>query len=160
VWVTTPKLATQHGPRLLLITTSSITASSAVSKLRTEERDEPGAELLLTEAASRSTSKATKAGRDAWIRMSVPDRLEMLSRVYVIGNSPRIHEVDNEIRKEIVSTTWPKHRDAFLERLYGWWDDICIRLLVSNQTAAGATVSGDQLHERLRRLRDSHSTQP
>ncbi|MFD6139093.1 ABC-three component system protein [Promicromonospora sp. NPDC060271] len=154
VWLSTPQLADADGPHLVLVTTADIAAGSAGSLLGTVNRDLRRASELLTTAATASTSDATKTGRALWIEASPEERIALLARMRIVGMSPRIEAVDDEVRREISASIWPQHLPLFLDRLYGWWESACIKMLLSNQSETPLYVSGGQLYDQIRTIRD------
>lgn len=151
VWLSTPSLRGPNGPRLYLITTASVPENSAVYLLTEKASDPESAAERLTALAGSLSARATERGRELWLRTSSSDRLGLLQRVTVIDNAPDILEVDNLLREELATAVRASHMDQLIEGLFGWWQEISIRVLYSSTVE---TISATQLYNQLHSLRD------
>ncbi|GAA1628566.1 ABC-three component system protein [Leucobacter chromiireducens] len=154
VWLETPVLRASGGPRLYLITTATVPEDSAAWFLTQEARDTSQACALLTQAAARYTAKETEAGRTAWKDAPESDRLALIERIFVIGNNPKVTEIDEIVRQELSQSVRDEHMDHFVERLWGWWHQQCLAVLTKDGVA---TISAGQLRAKLNALRDHYT---
>lgn len=154
VWLATPQLARTGGPTLYLMTTATVSAGSAGSHLGVENRSPEAAEGLLTSAATRSKSKETAAARALWAQASRASRLELLRRIHILPESPSIADVDGVLQQELRTTVRDKHVVPFIERLWGWWDQACVQVLLGNRRGEHLSISGSQLLHKIQELRD------
>lgn len=153
VWLTNPVLADKQGPRLYLLTTTGVTAGSAPSLLLDEHRDTGTALKVLDEKATSLHSKETSKGRAVWSDADQTTKLGLLERMTVVANSPRIHEVDDLVGRELLPTVSSNRMDEFLYRLWGWWDSRCIEMLDPARLEPRLVTASDLL-ARMRTLRD------
>ncbi|WP_157502033.1 ABC-three component system protein [Leucobacter celer] len=153
VWLETPALRIDNGPLLYLITTSTVPEGSAAALLRNDQRDEKQACELLTQAATSYTAGSTKAGRNAWTNAEESVRLALVARIHIVDNNPKVGEVDRLIRQELSQTVRDEHMDHFVERLWGWWNEQCLKVL---NTPGVATISAEKLRSKLHSLRDHY----
>lgn len=153
VWLETPSLADEHGPTLYLVTTAPIQDGSAAWFLQDDQRDVARALTILDSKAADLSALATKAGKEAWAAARTLTRTELLMRIRVIGQSPRIDDVDALLDVEFAATVRSHHLSDFRDRLWGWWDSRCIQMLLNNSNAATA-VSAEELYARIQLIRD------
>ncbi|NEN07853.1 hypothetical protein G3T36_18510 [Diaminobutyricibacter tongyongensis] len=155
VWLETPALKDPRGPELLLLTTSEIPDDTAAALISVTNRVEQIASAKLTDAATTLKAEATEKGRRAWLDATDAERLGLLKRVRIIGNSPSINDVDNLVRAELYTNVRAEHLDSFLEQLWGWWLEMSVRLLTTEK-GKGKTVSASQLSAKMQSLRDKY----
>lgn len=129
VWLDTPSLHDPDGPLLYLVTTGSVGADSAASFLGVDDRSPEKAREILDTTARSSTAEATAAGRALWLDADTSDRLALLTRVRIIARAAAIADVDDLVAAEFALVVRPEHMMLFLERLWGWWDGVCIKIL-------------------------------
>lgn len=107
--------------KLVLVTTGLADDDSAAASLRIEQRDIKSAREKLDTAAQSSTNKALKAAFDAYLKLTITERDELLGRVTVIDASNCISDLEDELTDQVF---WAAGRDNckdFLDRLEGWW---------------------------------------
>jgi len=153
VWLSNPVLADKSGPRLYLLTTTGVADGSAPSLLMNEDRDTDRALIILDGNATSLHNKETKKGRLAWENADQATKLALLERMTVVANSPRVHDVDSLVGRELLATVSAKRIDEFLHRLWGWWDSRCIDMLDPDRTEPRLVTASDLLG-RMRTLRD------
>lgn len=153
VWLDTPALNDPHGPLLYLVTTGGVGAYSAASFLGIDSRSPEKAIEILNGIARSSKAEATKAARALWLDADASDRLALLKRVRIIAGSAAIAEVDDLVAAEFAVLVRPEHMTLFLERLWGWWDSVCIKILHRGDGNV-VFVQASQLVGRTQDLRD------
>lgn len=154
VWLETPQLSSPGGPLLYLMTTATVPPSSAASLLGLEARDVERADSLLMKAAIDSEAKGTAVARQTWGQTSKARRLVILRRSVILPDSPAIADLDTILRQELRTTVRDKHAALFLERLWGWWDQACVQVLLGNTRGEFLSVSGSQLLQKVQEIRD------
>lgn len=105
-----------------LITNSTAAAGSAMSLLRapSSHRDEQEALKLLRVASKTSTNASTKAGREAFLKLTDPEALNFLKKVEVLDNQPGLGDVRDEIVGMMVIIS-NAHAEDIADQLEGWW---------------------------------------
>jgi hypothetical protein len=153
VWLETPSLANEHGPTLYLLTTAPIQEGSAAWFLQEDYRDVSRALTILNDKAADITAESTKAGKKAWAKAAASARTGLVTRVRVVGQSPRIEAVDALLDAELAFTVRAQHLPDFRDRLWGWWDSRCVQMLLHGSDASTA-VSAEDLYARMQLIRD------
>ncbi|MBN9687370.1 MULTISPECIES: ABC-three component system protein [unclassified Corallococcus] len=125
------------GTSLYLLTTASAPSGSAASFLRREGRDVVRAQGLLESVPSSSVSQANAPAYSAFLAVSSASRRAILERVVVLDRAPSVLTIDDDLKAEVFWTTEPKHHDAFLQRLEGWWLRRVIKQLSASPQPAG-----------------------
>ena len=155
VWLQTPSLANANGPMLSLVTTSPVQSGSGVSLLGADPNQRNVARALeLLNTVAESGSKATEAGRAAWNEASSSIRSSLLSRMYVVGGSVNVSNLDQLIDAELAPFVPARHIVEYRNRLWGWWDSRCVALLLQNRSGSAGVVIASELYERMQWLRD------
>lgn len=156
VWLETPSLAETDGPILTLMTTSPVQAGSAASLLGTNdaERNTQNAQALL-DTAAKEGSKATRAGRKAWMNADPSVRAALLTRMQVLGEQASVGELDALLDAELAPFVPANHVADYRSRLWGWWDTRAIAILRQNRAGIrGGWVSAAELYQQMQYIRD------
>lgn len=127
----------QTGTSLYLLTTAAAPAGSAASYLRREGRDVARALTLLEAVPSTSQNQALVPAFTAFNAASAASRRTILERVIVLDQASGVLTIDNDLKAEVFWTADPKHHDAFLQRLEGWWLRRVIKQLSASPQPAG-----------------------
>lgn len=125
------------GTSLYLLTTAAAPAGSAASYLRREGRDVARALTLLEAVPSTSQNQALVPAFTAFNAASAAARRTILERVIVLDQASGVLTIDNDLKAEVFWTADPKHHDAFLQRLEGWWLRRVIKQLSTSPQPAG-----------------------
>ncbi|WP_150246306.1 ABC-three component system protein [Nocardiopsis quinghaiensis] len=145
---------------LFLLTTAELSADSAGHHLQPKEtghRDVDEALRLLRLARKASKNEKLQKSFKAFdaLETSGPERQrELLSRVDVIGHSPRINEIRSGMLKRAVLAVERDLATAFLTRLEGWFYGRVIEQLT---TPGKAPITGSEFDEVFSRLRGQFS---
>lgn len=113
----------------VLMAASEASPGSAASFLRNDGRDVPAAIELLKRTAETSTNEALRPAFDAFKALPDAQKTELFSNAFVVDGSPNIVAVRRLIEHEVRWAFIPSRRDAFLDRLEGWWHRTIIDLL-------------------------------
>jgi hypothetical protein len=115
-----------------LITTATAQSNSAVSLLRDDAHRDPQTALTkLNIAAVASASDVLKPAFKAFLELSPLQRQGLLSKVYVIDQSPNILEARAALEGRLALAVPRAHRSALADRVEGWWFRICVEHLTS-----------------------------
>jgi len=125
------------GTALYLLTTSSAPAGSAGACLRREARDVAKAQAILESVTSVSESQANAPAYAAFLAASSTARRTILDNVVVLDRASGILTIDDDLKSEVFWTAEPKHHDAFLQRLEGWWLRRVVKQLSLSSPTAG-----------------------
>jgi len=108
--------------RCILLTTASAAEGSVLACLRehSEDRDEVAALSKLISAAESSTNKTTKASREKFLALTEPQRVLLVSMIWVFDNAPNIIDVRTEI-EELLHYSASGHAGTLVAYLEGWW---------------------------------------
>jgi hypothetical protein len=117
--------------RLCLVTTSEASERHAVSLLGPDPsgREPEKARLALEKSGAESKSPVVSVAYATLSKLSVPDRKKLFSSIYLFSGSIDAARVQAEIARCLWSACLPQHRDAFINRLEGWWVDLVVRHL-------------------------------
>lgn len=151
VWLSSPRLRDASGPRLYLLTTSSVAAGSAVSKLTASNFKPEEAAEELSRLATSLKGKGTKVARQLWVDATPAERLGVLRRVLIIADGPDAARTDDLLREELATAVRDEHMELLIERLWGWWHQLALKVLLSEDVQ---TISADMLYGQLHTLRD------
>lgn len=125
------------GTALYLLTTGAALPDSAASFLRTDGRDVAKALQILDTVAQTSESESNAPAYKAFLTASTTARRAILDDVVVLDRAPGVLTIDNELKVEVHWSAEPKHLDAFLQRLEGWWIRRVIKQLATSAQPAG-----------------------
>lgn len=135
---------------LTLITTSHASDSSAPGKLRRDEkRNEQEALNELINAAKTSKNETNKLGYEAFLSLSDAQKKLLVSRIYIIDNSPSIRDVEDKIVQEIrLLSRFP---ESLKSRLEGWWFKKSVDHLMSG---GSEIIKGIEVQSKIYDLQD------
>ncbi|OLN21609.1 hypothetical protein BTO30_14095 [Domibacillus antri] len=110
--------------KYMLITTNRAADDSAASKLypsQTNKRDIHEAMKILDGIAEKSENKGNKKAYDTYLSLSDSQRKKLLSKVFILDNSPSILDTKDFILRELIYAARPQFVKAVYERLEGFW---------------------------------------
>lgn len=118
-----------------LVTNSKASSKSAMEYLSAEvgKRNLDEALSILIETANNSQNVSTQVYRNDFLLASDKSRKSLLSRIYVLDESPGIKDLSKDIQSEFLSTVMDKHRPLVAERIISWWLSKVIVLLSDSQ---------------------------
>lgn len=117
---------------LTLITTATVSKSSATSFLCDDNRRNPEnarKELLNAAKKSKSQDKTMQHCFEAFSDLSSDNQIKLLNSIYIIDKSPDILDVEKKIKRQLIYSVRSKHLDSLYERLEGWWFGLVITSL-------------------------------
>ncbi|MGF7077721.1 ABC-three component system protein [Mucilaginibacter sp. UYCu711] len=114
-----------------LMTTAAIGTDSFIENLKTidELRDTGSIQKAMLKIASESTSVANAKGYAAFQSLTEDEQFDLINNITVLDNSLSIDQALTSIQAELRYSTHPKKLDSLIERLEGWWFQLCILLL-------------------------------
>ena len=94
-------------------------------------------------AMERSEAQLIGKIRASYSDLSEEERRDFLGRVSIFDASPRITDIADLLSDRLLRTVRREYRQAVLERLEGWWNDIAVRQIAGDKTEPiyGAEVS-------------------
>ncbi len=135
LWMNAKRLVTDVPlQRLCLATTQAVQANSGASLLRPYERNVHRAQELLTQAAESSTNADNKASYKAYLQLSVPERRQFLSDVYIIDETDDILVLQRKLKARVRLVVGAEFVEDAFRQLIGWWEDLVTRHLKAGST--------------------------
>jgi len=105
----------------------------------------------LDSIAISSTNKSTKKGREEYQKLSIENKKKLIRSIRILDNSIDMSEVDKNIKKQLILSSYPNHLDAFLEVLDGWW----LGKAIDNLTGKVDSIKFEELQIKISNIRDS-----
>ena len=140
-------------PMLYLITTASAKNHSAVSYLRSENRDVQTAIDLLAKSSHTSSNQHNKPSYDIFNKLSEQQKKELFERVFILDNTPNIIDVEKNLHKELFGHCKRKYLGQFIGHLEGWWFNKIIEKLNIKNTHF-SMITGTEIDAQLDNLRE------
>jgi hypothetical protein len=146
------QLRPEETPFFVLVSTSEAPSDSAAAALAAMPGDVDRALGLLVDAAADSTNGTTEFARRRFLSLEPATRRRLVSAVQVRPGEPRLAELDDLLAETLSLHLMlkPAAREAFLDRLKGWWYSRCVVMLNS-----GSGVNTQELARFVSELRDS-----
>lgn len=142
-----------QGTALYLLTTAAAPKDGAAWFLRSDDaRDVEKATQKLEAVTQTSDSQASAPAYQAFSAVSGEARRAILDNVVVLDRTPGILTIDEDLRKQVHFSAAPKHLEAFLQRLEGWWLRRVIKQLSSVPQPAG--ILSDEIEAEMTELRE------
>lgn len=139
--------------KLTFVTTSTLSADTAVSLLRPDPkgRDVAKAAEKLAELAAQSKSKKVAWAIKLFLEQTPEMREQIIGMVEILDASPTIIDAKDELAAALKRACRPEHITAFRERLEGWWFAIVIDALA---TPGGKLIPVSLIDSKIDDLRD------
>lgn len=136
---------------LLLVTTSTASADTAIHLLMSANRDVPQARAILDSVANSSTNKVNANAYKSYLSATESHREQLLQRVLIIDQSPSITELTDKLTSELHWAARREHLNPFLERLEGWWVHQAIRQMAES---SDSRIGGVEIEQKISDLRE------
>jgi hypothetical protein len=133
-----------------MVTTSNASGSHAIRYLSpdTRLRDPAKAQELLEKAGDESDATKVKKAHESLMKLSQAARKNLFKSIYLLDGSHDASELRRAIEKEVRLLTDPAHREAFTDRLEGWWFRTVIEhLMEPNSPGIYVRQLEDEIHE-------------
>lgn len=144
IWATVVASASRppEGLVFVLVSTREAAADSSIRMLRPGPgRQADAAERGLVKAAQDSKNESTAAARASFLSMDAGARKRLIEAVYLADSSPDITDLAEVNRKRIGIAVASERRQALVDRVEGWWFDVCVQMLTGKRVAtAGAEL--------------------
>lgn len=116
---------------LCLVTTSVAAETHALRHLRPDQnvRDEIAAQTALEESGRASTDTVVQDAFQSYWRLRPEDRHRLFRAIHLLDGAESVEGLEVEISREIRRAADPKHLQALVARLEGWWFQQVIRHL-------------------------------
>jgi hypothetical protein len=114
-----------------LMTTAAIGSGSFIEDLKPidEIRDTGIIQKAMLKVASESASTINAKGYIAFKSLTTDQQFDLINNITVLDNTLSIDRALTAIQAELRYATHPKKLDSLIERLEGWWFQLCILLL-------------------------------
>ncbi len=114
-----------------LMTTARIGSGSFIENLKFENQIRDTGSILksMLEIVDESTSSTNAKAYEAFKKLSEDQQIQLINRINVLDNSLSIDEALNLIQAELRYAAHPKKLNSLIERLEGWWFQLCINML-------------------------------
>lgn len=108
---------------LFLVTTASAGNRNSVRLLRHDPSSRKPLEALqnLESAAAKSTNPIVQDALARFLTLTSDDRRKLFLAIYLLDNAPSVVDLDQQFTAIVRYAALPQHRDAFLQRIEGWW---------------------------------------
>jgi hypothetical protein len=108
---------------LMLVTNSQANNRNAIRFLRHESATRKPSEALkkLVAAGTSSHNQVVNDGCSALMALTAAERESLFRAVYLLDNAPSAVDLDRALGNALRLAVHPQHRDAFVQRLEGWW---------------------------------------
>lgn len=113
---------------LCLVTTSTVSDQNSVQWLLPDPavRNPEEARKKLEEAGANSTNNVISDAFNSLSKLPESDRVKMFRAVYLLQGSVPPTDLQQEIGRCLWAASLPQHRQAFVERLEGWWINVVV----------------------------------
>lgn len=140
--------------RLFLVTTATAIGSIASYLKSGQDRDEDQALSALNRIAVTATSLTTETARQTFLTLTESQKKELLSCCIVIDQQCNIGDLDDLLKKVLISACRREHLDSFLDALRGWWYR---KIVLSLSNSNGPTlIPAADLEAEITKLRESY----
>lgn len=114
-----------------LMTTARIGSGSFIENLKFENQIRDTGSILksMLKIVDESTSSTNAKAYEAFKKLSEDQQIQLINRINVLDNSLSIDEALNLIQAELRYAAHPKKLNSLIERLEGWWFQLCINML-------------------------------
>ena len=134
----------------LLLTTATAPDGSIAALLRLEERNVPLAVDLLQRFASKMKNEELVPAARAFLALLPEQRTALIAAVVTLDQFPSVADVAGELLSEVSFSVDRKYREAFLDRLQGWF---LRRVIAQLSGTSEARLLGEELIAMLDELR-------
>jgi hypothetical protein len=137
---------------LCLVTTASASNQNAVRYLlpNPAQRKPEEAWKLLTQAGAASASQDVKKAMTALGKLTVDEQKKLFAAAYLLEDSLDPTTLQREIGRCLWPATLPEHRQAFVERLEGWWVHLVVQHL---QNPSPPPIPLDMVRQQVHEIR-------
>jgi hypothetical protein len=135
---------------LCLLTTTTPTNRNAIRFLSPEDslRKPEDARISLEQAGASSTSDAIKQAFDVYMGLTSQQRTRLFKAMFLLDTSLIAVDVQKAIGVAVRHAVLPEHRQAFVERLQGWWyQRVIVHLTATANQPIPVIAIQQQVHE-------------
>lgn len=137
-----------------LITTQKVSEGTVLKSLMSHENDSLKIKsiiLKLEQITLDSTNMTNQKAYTSFSKLTQIQKEQLVKNIHIYDNSISISEIDEQLRKELIFSSYPTHLDAFLEILNGWWLKKSIKLLTNEIEF----IDSAELQVKIANIRDS-----
>jgi hypothetical protein len=135
---------------LCLVTTSTPTNRNAIRFLTPDRQSRKPQEgrVKLEQAGAASKSVTIKEAYAVYIGLPEPKRAKLFDSIYLLDNSLMATDLQRAIGNAVRHAVEPSHRQAFVERLEGWWfHRVVVHLIATSNRPIPVEAIQQQVHE-------------
>jgi hypothetical protein len=135
---------------LCLLTTTTPTNRNAVRFLSPEMnlRRSEDARSKLETAGAASTNDTIKEAYSVYMRLPEPQRIKLFKAMYLLDTSLMAVDLQKALGIAVRHAVEPQHRQAFVERLQGWWyQRVVVHLSATVNQPIPVLAIQQQVHE-------------
>lgn len=138
---------------LFLVTTSVATSRNAVRFLTRDHklREPAKAQKLLEEAGGNSDAGKVVEAHELLMKLGTKRRKKLFESIYLLDGAEDVKELRDSIERHVRLLTDPAHKQAFADRLEGWWFASSIDHMM-DKTSVGILVQ--ELENHIHELRE------
>jgi hypothetical protein len=117
-----------------LLTTSSARDDNLLALLRPDRstHDVESAFKKLDAIARKGTPKSNASCYQKYLALDDTRRRQLVEAIVLFDNSPKITQLEHELRRLLYIAVPPDHLDPFRQRLEGWWYDNVVKHLAGH----------------------------
>lgn len=135
---------------LCLVTTSTPTNRNAIRLLTPDPQSRKPQEgrAKLEQAGATSRNDTVKEAFGVYMGLPDPKRAKLFDSIYLLDNSLTATDLQRAIGNAVRHAVEPKHRQAFVERLEGWWfHRVVVHLIATSNQPIPVVAIQQQVHE-------------
>lgn len=139
---------------LTLIITSRVSEGSIMGWLRPDNLRNPSQAIqAMKDFAASSEAKDKKMAFEAFLALTEAQQMTLVSAIRILELSPKIGELEQEIKKLLSQTVREQHVDMFFSELDGWW----FKRVVKQLQSESEVITYRELGQKIHKLRDQYT---
>ncbi|OQW90478.1 MAG: hypothetical protein BWK78_06910 [Thiotrichaceae bacterium IS1] len=139
---------------LTLVITSMVSEDSIMSWLRPDNSRNPSRAIqAMKDFVASSKAEDKKPAFEAFLALTEAQQMALVSAIQILELSPKIGELEQEIKNLLSLTVRPQHADIFFSELDSWWFTRVVKQLQSESEV----ITYQELHQKIQKLRDQYT---
>ncbi len=139
---------------LTLIITSRVSEGSIMSWLRPDNLRNPSRAIqAMKDFAASSEAKDKKTAFEAFLALTEAQQMALVSAIRILELSPKIGELEQEIKDLLCLIVRKQHIDMFFSDLDGWW----FKRVVKQLQSESKVITYQELYQKIQKLRDQYT---
>jgi hypothetical protein len=114
-----------------LMTTAAVGTGSFIENFKPKEeiKDAGSIQKAMLKVAEESSSTTNAKAYESFKALTSDQQFDLINSIIVLDNTLSIDQALTSVQNELRYATHPKKLDSLIERLEGWWFQLCILLL-------------------------------